>query len=135
MFISTFSLMIFIHLFLPSQTVKNGLPVNGSDLFEKRILPFWLLRNKKTSLIHEMTGLDRQTKFILPVIEQYEYGKECKKIITCDFANHPPLFLILNKNTYKQLDPSNFYTRAIIKSLERYQLIFENEEIRAYKRI
>ena len=135
MFITTFSLIIFIHLFLPMQTVKRGLPINRPNLFARGIFPYGFLWNNKPSLIHEMTGGSRQTEFILHSIEQYDYPKGYKKIITYDFTNHPPLFLILNKNTYKQLDPNNFYTQGIIKSLERYQLVFENDQIRAYKRI
>lgn len=135
LFISSISLIIIIHLFQPIKSLKNGLSLNGPDLFANAILPSRSLVNLKPAMIHEMTGGSRQTKFILPVIEQYEYPRESEKIITYDFMNHPPLFLILNKNTYKQLDPNNFFTQCIIKSLEKYQLVFENEEIRAYKRI
>jgi hypothetical protein len=135
LFITTFTFIIFIHLFLPIQAIKDGLPVNGSNLWAKGILPYGFMWNNKPALNHEMAGLPRQTKFILPITEQYDYPREVKKIITYDFTNHPPLFLILNKNAYRQLDPNNLCTRVILKSLEKYQLVFENKEIREYKRI
>jgi len=50
------------------------------------------------------------TKFIMPLIENHGYTNEYKIIITDDFTSHPPLFIILNKNNYKQFDPDNFYT-------------------------
>ena len=135
LFITTLTFIIFIHLLLSIQAVKDGLPINESNFSAKGILLYRVLWSNKPAIIQEMGGINREKKFMLPEIEQYDFPREYKKIITYDFKNHPPIFLIFNKNTYKQLDPNNFYTRVIMKSLEKYQLIFENDQIRAYKRI
>jgi len=130
--IAAISFVAVLHFFLPRQDAE--LPIDGFNLLTKGILPGGILGNKEPSLQPVMNGRFSQPKFILPLIEKY-YPKDYKKIITLDFASHLPLYLIFNKNTHRQAAPNKFFTQAIMNRVEKYQLIFENEYFKAYKRI
>lgn len=84
--------------------------------------------------IYVMADRLSHTKFILPLFENNGYTTRYKSILVNDFEKHPPLFIILNKNNYKQLDPNNFYTEIVMKTLQRYRLVYENELYIVYKR-
>jgi hypothetical protein len=84
--------------------------------------------------IYVMADRLSNTKFVMPLFENNGYTKSYQNILRIDFSNHPPLFIILNKNNYKKLDPGNFYTQIVMQTIARDHQVFENELFVVYKR-
>ncbi len=84
--------------------------------------------------IHVLSGRMSSTKFLMPLFENEGYSAAYKKTISNDLADRPPLFIVKNKNNYKQTDLSNFYTGLIETCLKRYQKVLENDQFILYKR-
>jgi hypothetical protein len=84
--------------------------------------------------IYAVTKRMSNTKFILPLFENNGYRPMYQTILENDFKTRPPLFLIFNKISYRQLNPQNFYTTVINRALNNYYLVFENRLYTVYKR-
>jgi len=70
----------------------------------------------------------------MPLQENNGYNAAYKKILFRDLANHPPVFIILNKNNYRSLNLNDFYTQIVTEKLKSYSLSFENDRYLVYKR-
>lgn len=84
--------------------------------------------------IYAATKRMSNTKFILPLFENNGYSLQYQIILQNDFKTRPPLYLIFNKISYRQLNPQNFYTTVINTALNNYYLVFENKLYSVYKR-
>jgi hypothetical protein len=82
--------------------------------------------------IYSMANRLSNTKFLLPLFEKNGYSESYKKIITEDFE-HPPMFLIINKISYRDPEPDDFYMQIIYRALKKYALAFENEQYKVFK--
>jgi hypothetical protein len=76
--------------------------------------------------LYVMAERTSNSKFLLPLFEPDGYTNEYKHIIVQDFRDHPPQFFVLNKNSYRSLDSSDFYTKVVMQTMQGYRPVFES---------
>lgn len=123
--------------------------ISGIMYYEKqyhntKALAGFLKENSRENEFIHIVGLGNQyiyvmadrlsnTKFLLPLFESTGYSESYKKIITKDFFEHSPTFLIFNKISHWHPGPDDFYMQTINRALKKYTPVFGNEQYEVFK--